>query len=40
MENNIFPYDTKWESVDFQPPAKRIINFNDVTEYQQRPIHD
>ena len=35
-----FPYDTKWETVTFLPPAKRIINFNDVTEYQQRPIHD
>lgn len=38
-ENIVFPYDTKWEQVKFETPAKRIINFNDVTEYQQRPIH-
>ena len=31
MENNNFPYDSKWENIDFQPPAKKIINFNDVT---------
>lgn len=38
-ENIVFPYDPKWEQVKFETPAKRIINFNDVTEYQQRPIH-
>jgi hypothetical protein len=38
-ENVVFPYDPKWEQVKFETPAKRIINFNDVTEYQQRPIH-
>jgi hypothetical protein len=40
MENTVFPYDAKWEQVEFQPAAKRIISFQDVTEYQQRPIHD
>ena len=40
MENIVFPYDPKWENVTFEAPAKKIIQFNDVTEYQQRPIHD
>lgn len=40
MENTTFPYDSKWETVTFAAPAKRIIVFQDVTEYQQRPIHD
>jgi len=31
MENTVFPYDKKWEEVQFQAPAKRIINFQDVT---------
>ena len=31
MEHNIdFSYDKKWESVNFLPCQKRIINFNDV----------
>jgi hypothetical protein len=38
-ENIIFPYDKRWEDVEFKAPAKRIISFQDVTEYQQRPIH-
>jgi len=33
MDNTIFPYDVKWEQVQFQPAAKRIITFQDVTEY-------
>ena len=40
MENTKFPYDPKWETVTFEAPTKKIINFNDVTEYQQRPVHD
>ena len=39
MESVIFPYDAKWEQTQFQEPAKRIIEFSDVIEYQQRPIH-
>ena len=40
MQSMIFPYDKKWESVEFSTPTKKIISFQDVTEYQQRPIHD
>ena len=40
MEKTVFPYDPKWEHTDFAPPNKRILQFHDVTEYQQRPIHD
>jgi hypothetical protein len=40
MQSVIFPYDKKWESVEFSAPTKKIISFQDVTEYQQRPIHD
>jgi len=25
MENTNFPYDPKWEQVEFKPPAKKII---------------
>lgn len=40
MQGVVFPYDKKWETVEFSTPAKKIISFQDVTEYQQRPIHD
>jgi hypothetical protein len=40
MENQVFPYDAKWEQVQFAPASKKIITFQDVNEYQQRPIHD
>lgn len=39
MQETLFPYLPAWENAKFEPPAKRIINFNDVSEYQQRPIH-
>lgn len=37
---SIFPYDTKWETAKFTAPYKPIINYKDVDEYKQRPIHD
>ena len=40
MENLVFPYDSKWEEVQFKPASKPIVTFQDVTEYQQRPIHE
>jgi hypothetical protein len=31
MQSVIFPYDNKWEAVEFSAPTKKIISFHDVT---------
>lgn len=29
-DKTVFPYDPKWESVEFKAPEKKIIGFGDV----------
>jgi hypothetical protein len=40
MENIVFEYDPKWESVKFEVPTKKIIAFEDVQIFQKRKVHD
>lgn len=34
-----FPYDPKWESVEFKAPEKKIVAFNDVEVFQKGKTH-
>lgn len=40
MDGKDFPYDPKWEKVLFEPPAKKIITFQDVEVFQKTRIHN
>lgn len=39
MQPQTFPYDPKWETVEYKEPEKKIITFADVEHFQKSNTH-